>query len=264
MSSGALPPVPAEFTAWLVAHGGVVALVAARALGLVWTAPALSATGVGVRFRLAAALALVPVVAPSVVPGGGLDSPPGAWEFGSACVAEALVGAALGWAAALVIAGARQAGEVVGVQAGLAPASLFDPEAGDGMTPLGHLYGLVALGVFLALDGPLALVRALAESYRVMPAGGGFATESAVEFAFGRVGEALALAVRGAAPAALALVLAGLALGLLGRASPSIQRAAMLGPVRSVLGLFLVGLSLAALAATVTSAWTGLFLIERG
>ena len=61
---------------------------------------------------------------------------------------------------------------MVGCQAGLSPAALFDPEAGDGMTPLGHLYGLVALGVFLALDGPTQLVVALAESYRWIPAGG--------------------------------------------------------------------------------------------
>src|SRR5205823_4880255 len=83
--------------------------------------------------------------------------------------------AALGLSAALVVAGARQAGELVGAQAGFAPAALFDPEAGDEMTALGHLYGLVALGVFLALDGPLALVRALVESYRVIPPGGAFA-----------------------------------------------------------------------------------------
>ena len=29
------------------------------------------------------------------------------------------------------------------------------------LTPLGHLYGLIALATFLALDGPLALVRGL-------------------------------------------------------------------------------------------------------
>ena len=67
------------------------------------------------------------------------------------------MGLALGFAASLVIAGARQAGEIVGGQAGLSAASLFDPDAGDDMTPLGHLYGLVALGTFLALATYLLL-----------------------------------------------------------------------------------------------------------
>ena len=105
------------------------------------------------RFRLLLAVALAALIAPVVGP--GMASPTGWGDVAAACIGEAVVGAALGWAAGLVIAGARQAGEVVGAQAGLSAAALFDPDAGDGLTPMGHLYGLVALGVFLALDGPL-------------------------------------------------------------------------------------------------------------
>src|SRR5262249_53451356 len=147
---------------------------------------------------------------------------------------------------ALVVAAARQAGELVGLQAGLAPAALIDPEVSDELTPLGHLYGLVALGGFLALDGPLKLVGALVESYAIVPAGGVGLTgdlglgQTAVEEAFARVAWALALVVRAAAPAALALVLAGLALGLVGRAAPGVGFLAGAFPVRSVLGLLAV------------------------
>lgn len=251
-----VPPLSPEFTAWLWSQGWLLGLVAARAGGLVGTAPGFSSTGVGARFRVVAALLLVPVVAPGVLAADPVSSSPTTfWEFGPACLTEALIGAALGWTAALVIAGARQAGEIVGAQAGLAPAAFFDPEASGELTALGHLYGLVALGAFLAMDGPVALVKALVESYRVLPAGQRLATTPTVNFAFGRVGEALALSIRAAAPVALALVLAGLALGLLGRAAPSVQRAAMLGPLRSVIGLALVGLALATLAVTFANAW---------
>ena len=87
--------------------------------------------------------------------------------MGRACLVEGLGGAALGWSAALIVAGARQAGELVGLQAGLSPAALLDPEAAEELTPLGHLYGLVALAVFLALDGPLApILCASVTAYR--------------------------------------------------------------------------------------------------
>ena len=82
------------------------------------------------------------------------------------------MGGLLGWSAALIVAAARQAGDLVAAQAGLSAAALFDPETGDELTALGHLYGLIALAVFLALDGPLVLVGALIESYRAVPAGG--------------------------------------------------------------------------------------------
>ena len=247
--------MPPDLTAWLVAHAGVSALAFARASGLAWTAPGLATPGLGGRFRLLLGGLLGMTLVPALQQQGVLAAPAGWPALGTACLGEVLVGAALGWSAALVVAGARQAGELVGAQAGLAPAALFDPEAGDEMTATGHLYGLVALGVFLALDGPLALVRALVESYRVLPPGGGGLTEGTAALAFGRVGQALALALRAAAPAALALALAGLALGLLGRAAPSLQLLALAMPVRAALGLLLVLLGLATLAATFADAW---------
>jgi len=250
--------MPPTLTAWLLTHAGTAALAFARAAGLAWTAPGLATPGLGARPRLLLALLLAVVLAP-VVPheGVGVGGGGAGWAaVGAACLGEALVGAALGWSAALVVAGARQAGELVGAQGGFAPAALFDPEAGDEMTAVGHLYGLVALGVFLALDGPLALVRGLVESYRVIPPGGGALTEEAAAEAFARVGQALGLSLRAAAPAALALAMAGLALGLLGRAAPSLQLLALAMPVRAALGLTLVLLGLATLAATLAPAWS--------
>ena len=250
-----------DLVTWLLAHAAIAALVLARAAGLAWTAPALATPGLEARFRLLLAAALGLVVAPAVVAAGeglGVAGVGSTWSvLARACVVEAVVGAALGWSAALVVAGARQAGDLVGAQAGLSSAALFDPEAGEDLTALGQLYGLVALGVFLALDGPLVLVQALVESYRVIPAGGGDGalTPEAARFAFARVGDALALALRAAAPVALALTLAGVALGLLGRTAPSLQRAALALPVRTMLGLVLVLLGLAAVAAVLGTSW---------
>lgn len=255
----------AELLPWLLTHPGLAALVFARTAGMAWSAPALATPGLGARFRVLLALALGVVVAPAVLANSASEAVMGVppWAvLGRACLVEALVGAALGWSAALVVAGARQAGEIVGAQAGFSAAALFDPEAGDEMTAFGHLYGLVALALFLALDGPLTLVRALVESYRLVPAGGGtlslsepFAVDQALAFTFGGVGQALALALRASAPVAVALALTGLALGLIGRAAPSLHRAALMMPIRAAIGLTLVLLGLAALAATLVSAW---------
>jgi flagellar biosynthesis protein FliR len=228
-------------------------LVLARTLGLAATAPALATPGLEPRFRLLLAIALAAVVAPVVAP--GLEVPSGWLNVGLACLGEIVVGAGLGWAAGLIVAGARQAGELVGAQAGLSAAALFDPDAGDEMTPLGHLYGLVAMGVFLALDGPLGLVRALVESFEAMPVGGLPLSVEGAEVVFGQIGRALTLAVRGAAPAAIALTLAGVALGLIGRAAPSLPMVALSLPLRYMLGLLIAILGAVALAGTLAVAW---------
>ena len=241
---------------WLWGPAAFAALVAARITGLVWTAPALATPGLDWR------TAPGPDGAPECRPGpaaraGGRAAERGGGALARALLVEVLIGAGLGWSAALIVAGARQAGEIVGAQAGLSAAALFDPEAGDELTPTGHLYGLIALATFLALDGPLVLVRALVESYRVVPAGAGFVSAETASRAFGRVGQALALALRAAAPPALALALAGVALGLLGRAAASLQLVALSLPVRSALGLVLVLLGMVTLAATLSAAWGG-------
>ena len=75
--------------------------------------------------------------------------------------------------------------------------------------------------MFLALDGPLALVEALVQSYHSVPAGSFLISRATTETAFAQVGQALELALRIAAPPALALTLAGIVLGWLGRAAQS-------------------------------------------
>jgi flagellar biosynthesis protein FliR len=236
----------------LAAPLSVLVLVLGRGLGLAWTAPAWGLPGLDWRVRVGLAGALALLVAP-VVSGDVGDRDLAA--LGRACAGEVLVGAGLGMMTGLIVAAARQAGEIVGMQAGLAPAAVLDPEAGDPLTPLGHLYGLIALGTFLALDGPLVLVRVLVESYEVWPAGGPALSTEVLHRVGGEITAALALTLRAAAPVALSLMVAGLALGLLGRAAPALQALTLIFPARSMAGLLLVFAGLGTLIATLIAAW---------
>jgi flagellar biosynthesis protein FliR len=194
-------------------------------------------------------LALVPVL------GGRVTSPPAWADAAWSGVGEVLTGAMLGMTAGLIVAGARAAGDLVSSQAGLATATLFDPESGEESTPLGGLYGWVALAAFVGLSGPLALVRALADSYAVVPAGRFLISPGTAAEACGQVGRALELALRAAAPPAIALIMAGVALAWLSRTAPSLPFLIMALPIRAILGVALVLLGLAAVAITLTAAW---------
>jgi flagellar biosynthetic protein FliR len=237
---------------------GAGLLVLARAGGLALAAPAWSQPALGYRVRVALGVLLTLVLTPLVR--ARLSVPGTTMELAAACAVEAAVGLALGLVLALVVAAARQAGELVGLQAGLAPASLLDPEALDGgePNPLAHLYGLVALGVFLACDGPLRLVDALAASYEAIPAGGSSLSEATVAAAFRQVSGALALALQAAAPAALAVLVAGLALGILTRSASGLQLLSLSLPVRAVAGIGCALIGLAALAARFHEVWQAL------
>jgi flagellar biosynthesis protein FliR len=240
----------------VLAHAGVWALVLARVLGLCLTAPAFAVAELDWRLRLGLAamlsMVLTPVVEPMIVAPAGWSSALGA------AASEVLTGSVLGWSAALIVAGARLGGELVAAQAGLSTATLLDPETREAQAPLGQLYGWIALAVFLALKGPLELVRALAESYQVVPGGRFLISLETTELIFAQVGRALELALRAAAPPALALALAGLFLGWLSRAAPSLSFGALALSIRGFLGVVLVLLTLATLVVTLSGAWDAL------
>ena len=238
---------------WVLAHASACALVLARVLGLCLTAPALAVPELDWRFRIAIAgalaLVLIPVVGPTI-------EAPAVWQgMASAWVLEVFAGAVLGYMAATIVAGARLAGELVAVQAGLSTSTLLDPETGEEIGPLGRLYGWIALVVFLGLGGPLVLVKVLAESYQAVPAGGLLISGETASLAFAQVGRALELALEAAAPVALALVLAGIVMGWLTRAASSLPFAALALPVRTLIGVVLLLLSLGTLFATLTGVW---------
>ena len=239
--------------AWIIGPAGSWVLVWARVLGLCLTAPGLAVPGLAWQSRigLAAVLGavLAPVVTAQVMPPA--DGPAIVWTG----LAEVFTGGVLGWSAGLIVAAARTAGDLVAAQAGLATASLFDPESGEEQTPLGQLYGWLALAAFLAMDGPIVLVRALVDSYATIPLGQLVSSQSAVALVFGQVGHALELALRIAAPPAIALVMTGIVLGWLSRAAPSLPFFTLALPIRAGLGIALIILSMTVLVVTLAGAW---------
>lgn len=254
-------------------------MVLARLFGMVALAPGWSALGLGWRARLMLALVLAPVVLPFAwsEAGNAMSEPPSrdALAWLAAGAVELLVGALLGLCSALIVAAARQAGDLIALLAGLTPqgAGLGDsegvlPGGGDGssqITPLGQLYGLIALCLFAVLDGPLAMVSAVARSYGVVPMAGLNVTDATkavlsmgtVQWLGERLGLALELALQAAAPPALAITLAGLAIGFLHRAAPSLSIMPLTLPVRFGLGMAAVVMSLVMLVNTLTLAWMG-------
>lgn len=244
------------FAPWL----GPALLVAARVSGLVGTAPSWGAPGVSWRVRVGLVGLLTALVLPLVGPklrgpeSGGHDLTALAWPL--AC--EGIVGAALGMTLGLVLAAARQAGELVGAQAGVSSVAVVELESSAELTPWGHLYGLVALGVFLAVDGPVRVVSALVESYEAVPVGALTMQGPGVIACVGRVGWALWLALRAAAPVLVALVGASVLLGWTSRALAGLALDTVTTCARCVLGLVLVLAGLGAVAAVMTGAWVEL------
>lgn len=172
-----------------------------------------------------------------------LHTAPDAAHFGALVAQQLIIGASLGFAVRLVFAGVEMAGELLGLQMGLNFASLYEPGTLGGDSPTAGLAAVLMGGLFLALNGHLLLIQALADSFVRFPAG-------PEPFAFLRTVQAqhwgaalFASALWIALPLLALLLFAQALLALMARVAPQLDSVALGFPF--LLGLGLVALMLA-------------------
>lgn len=164
---------------------------------------------------------------------------------------EVAIGLALAMAIRVLIAAGEFAGHFAGYQIGLSLGSLIDPQTGVRNNVLAVLYAHVVTLVCLATNTHHTLLRALADSYRALPVGIGGLDTTLGDHVAGMLGLVFILGVRIAAPVIVVLLLVELALGLLARIAPSLNVMIAGAPVRVILGLLVVALSITALPALI-------------
>ena len=216
---------------------GALFLVFLRCTGFVITAPILSHRAVPspVKAGLAAMLTLALVGTASVAPA--------ATALMLAAPIELVVGIALGYMLSLGFAAVESAARLVSIQMGLSLGAVFDPVGGEAATPFEPLFAIMTGILFLGLNLHLAAISILAESFTALPIGGAWPGGL-----FGSVAQlialALELAARVAMPLALVLLLAELAVALISRAIPQVNVFFLGLPLKIVLGIGLVAISL--------------------
>ena len=223
-------------------------LLVARIGGALLLLPGLGEQDVPPSIRLALLLALVALLLPSLAP--VLPAlPEAAPALLRLILLETAIGLWLGLLARLVALALGQAGQVIALMVGLASPLQTDPILGAQSTASGRLFSLLAATLVLSTGLYALPLRALAESYTVLPPGGSLAFGRSAESVAQAVADSMALALRLAAPLVLAAVLGNFALGLLARVAPQVQVFTIAAPGQIIAGLLLLGLLLPAIIA---------------
>ena len=206
-----------------------------RMLALISTAPIFSEKPVPRTVKVGLAVLLAIAIAPTLgaLPPVPLVSAGGIWIL----IQQILIGAAMGFSMKMVFAMVQAAGEYAGLQMGLSFASFFDPMSGGNTMVLARLLNVIAMLIFLAVDGHLVLVETLAESFHLLPiadaplaASGWFLLVSAGSQIF-LGGLILAL------PLIATLLTLNLAMGILNRISPQFSIFAVGFPITLLAGI---------------------------
>ena len=215
------------------------------------TAPVFGATYVPARLRVVMAGAITLPLAP-LLPAAP-DVPLLSLAAVIITVQQLLIGGAMGFALQLVFDALMLGGQLLANGMGLGFAFNLDPLRGVSTPALGQLYVVLGTLVFLALDGHLALLGTLVESFRSLPVGTSGLDPARLR-AFADWGGILFIgALRVALPGMTALLVINLAFGAMSRAAPSLNLFAVGLPVTLIFGLVIVTIGLPAIGAAFTA-----------
>jgi len=228
----------AQIDAWIAA----LIFPLARILGFIAAVPLWSTSAIPMRTRLILGLAITLAIAPALpaMPAVQPASMAGLWIM----LQQMLIGIGMGFAGRIVFAAFDLAGEFLGFQMGLGFATFYDPLRGSQTPVVAEFIGLIALLLFLSMNGHLLYLATLAQSFVVMPVSAiPLAAESWLNLA--RLGGTIFSAgLLLSLPVVVALMITNIALAVLTRAAPQLNIFALGFPLTLIGGFAALAISL--------------------
>jgi flagellar biosynthetic protein FliR len=208
--------------------------------------PALGEQFVPTQTRLVLALIITVLVAPMVE--ARIPPEPGAPALVFLLIGgEMLIGLFIGTAARLLMSALDVAGMIIATMAGLSNAAVFNPMlASQGSLP-GAFLGWIGIGLIFVTDLHHMLISGMVESYTWFAPGAVPPVEEFANMVTFLVSKSFKIGVEMAAPFLVTGLLLALALGLLNKLAPQVHVFFVFTSLQVMFGLFLFGLTLAAM-----------------
>ncbi|WP_434356295.1 flagellar type III secretion system protein FliR [Parasalinivibrio latis] len=166
---------------------------------------------------LAITLAAMPVL-PAIKPGLEVFSLPGF----IVTFQQIVIGVAMGLITQFITQTFVILGQIVGMQSSLGFASMVDPANGQNTPVLGQFYLFLALMLFLATDGHLAMIQLVVMSFKTLPVGDMMDKANFRELALW-FGIMFKVALSMSLTAVIALLTVNLSFGVMTRAAPQLN-----------------------------------------
>lgn len=221
-----------------------------RIAAMFMVAPVFGARYVPMRIRITLALAISVVLFPL------LPAPPSVEPFSAAgvvlAVQQVMIGVAMGFILQLVFDAIVIGLQTVSMSMGLGFAIFLDSQNGVQVPVLSQLHLLLAMLLFLAFDGHLMLIELLADSFQVLPVGGGTLNADAFWLMASRGSDLFIGALKIALPAATAVLIVNLSIGVISRAASTLNLFAIGMPLTMVMGFLVLIATMPTLEGSLT------------
>ena len=228
--------------------------------------------------RVSAMIVTIPIVGDSVVPfrvKGGLSLlitlllfpivPTAAWKLSSdifsmvfRMAGEIMIGVMVGFTSRLIFDGIQLAGQLIGFQMGFSIVNVIDPINNEQVSIISQFQYLVAVLIFLVMNGHHIFLYAIGESFRILPPLGFHFSGELMQLILGFVKNMLEVAIKTGAPIIAVLLFMSVGLGLVARTVPQINIFIVGFPLQIAIGLIGIGLTLPVFLRVVESYFSNL------
>jgi flagellar biosynthesis protein FliR len=218
-------------------------LVFLRVGAILMSIPIFDSRGIPFLFKMALAFATAIVLFPLLK----LDVVPvtsDLFTLGISAAGEIFLGLAIGFSVKLIFAGIQLAGQLAGYQMGLAIANVMDPATSEQVPLLAQFNNLIGLLVFLSINAHYWFIKALTESFRLVPPLTVNFGNSLMEQFTRLSGNMFVIALQVGAPVIAAMLLTSVAFGLVARTVPQMNVFIVAMPLKIGVGLLFIGFGL--------------------
>ena len=218
-------------------------LIFMRVGSILMTMPIFKSQSIPLLFRVGLALATSAVLFP-ILKLENFPALTGLTPLAIGIFGEILLGISIGLVVSFIFAGLQLAGQLAGYQMGLAIARVMDPSTNLQIPLLAQFNQMFALLIFITINAHHWFIRALADSYRLVPPFGFRISSSLMEQLVSMAGNMFVIAIKVGAPVMAALLLTSIAFGLIARTIPQMNVFFVAMPLKIAVGLLFVGLCL--------------------
>ncbi|MFT5524322.1 MAG: flagellar biosynthetic protein FliR [Pirellulaceae bacterium] len=225
----------------------IFVLVITRMSGLMMTAPIFGTPNIPFQVRAYLTFAMGILIAP-LYWGEPIPRPNTVINLAILMGHEAIIGLSLGLAVLILFSGLQLSGLMIGQMSGMQLADLVDPTFNENTPIFGQLLNMVALAVFVAIDGHRQLMNAMLETFRWMPPGEARISTELVQAISEVMSMSFSMAIRAAAPIVISLFVSMLIMGLISRTLPQLNVIAVGFSLNSLILMLTLSISMGAAA----------------
>jgi len=214
----------------------VAFFILARISTIIFIVPVFGYGLIPVKVKIALCLLLTLLVFP-FVNSSTIAEPQNLWMFFFMISKEVIAGMIIGFTTTLLFLAFQFAGTLVGMQMGFGIVNVIDPQMNIQVSIMGQFMYIIAMLLFLAIDGHQFLIQALVQSFQVIPLTGAMFGSEIITKMVSISAQVFVIAVKIGIPAIIALLLTSIALGIIARTVPQMNVFIVGFPLNIGLGL---------------------------